>query len=419
MARKPRVVVVGGGFAGLESAFYLRHKLQDRVDITLISDSNYFFFKPDSIYIPFGKNPEELRIDLIEPTRRKNIDFIRGKVERIDPTNWSVHLPHTEIAFDYLVLATGAAMRPAEVPGLRDYAVTIWTPEDMLQLRERYALLVQDARAGRRSKLLFLMPPNNRCPGPLYEMALMTDTWLREQGVRDNVDIFWSTFEDNYAQAFGPRLQPVIHEEFETRGIHAHRGFAVDRVELGVVKYANGETLSFDLLVAFPPHVAANEFNTLPTDERGFIKVDPDSRRVVGHERIFAVGDAADFPVKQAFLALLQADAAAEHIAAAILQTEPELDFDPMNIYVMEQLDKAMFAQVPLRYTIDPSKPVTVDLEDEDHYKVGVSPVWRAGKRVVGAYLPWRFGHGEPFHAGLGWDAVKLGLKMMSKLAAR
>src|SRR6186713_3489971 len=98
MARKPRVVVLGGGFAGLESAFYLRHKLQDRVDITLISDSNYFVFKPNSIYVPFGEDPEKLRIDLNEPTRRKNIDFIRARAERIDPQHGLVHLPQMKVA---------------------------------------------------------------------------------------------------------------------------------------------------------------------------------------------------------------------------------------------------------------------------------------------------------------------------------
>jgi NADH dehydrogenase FAD-containing subunit len=412
MARKPRVVVLGGGFAGLESAFYLRHKLHERVDITLISDSNYFVFKPNSIYVPFGEDPEKLRTDLNEPTRRKNIDFIRARAERIDPEHGLVHLSHMEVAFDYLIVATGAAMRPLEVPGLSENAVTIWTSEDMMKLRGRYAKLVEAARGGQRQKLLFLIPPASLCPGPLYELALMTDTWLREQGVRDNVEIAWSTFEGTYAQAFGPRLNSVVEEEFESRGIHGHRSFAVERVEPGEVKYAHGRSLPFDLLVAFPPHVAANMFPVLPTDERGFIAVDPDSRRVAGYDRIFAVGDAADFPVKQAFLALLQADAAAEHIAADILQCDPELDFNPMNIYVMEQFDKAMFAQVPMRQT-------GVDLDDQEHYKVGVSPVWRAGKKFVGTYLPWRFGHGEPFHAGVGWEAMKLGLKAMSKLAAR
>jgi NADPH-dependent 2,4-dienoyl-CoA reductase/sulfur reductase-like enzyme len=215
---KPRVVVLGGGFAGLESAFYLRHKLQDRVDITLISDSNYFVFKPNSIYVPFGEDPEKLRIDLNEPTRRKNIDFIRARAERIDPQHGLVHLPQMKVAFDYLIVATGAAMRPREVAGLSENAVTIWTSDDMMKLRDRYAKLVEAARGGQRQKLLFLIPPASLCPGPLYEMALMTDTWLREQRVRDNVEIAWSTFEGTYAQAFGPRLNPVLEEEFESRG---------------------------------------------------------------------------------------------------------------------------------------------------------------------------------------------------------
>ena len=56
---------------------------------------------------------------------------------------------------------------------------------------------------------------------------------------------------------------------------------------------------------------------------------------------------------------------------------------------------------------------------DDEQYKVGVSPIWRLGKKVLGLYLPWRFGHGEPFHAGFAWDAMDMGLKVMSKALAR
>lgn len=58
-------------------------------------------------------------------------------------------------------------------------------------------------------------------------------------------------------------------------------------------------------------------------------------------------------------------------------------------------------------------KPGAVATED-DHYRVGVSPIWRTGKKVLGVYLPWWFGNGEPFHAGLAWEAMDLGLKVMS-----
>ncbi len=60
MSAKPNVVVLGGGFAGLETAFHLRYTMKDRVDLTLVSEQSYFLFKPNTIYIPFGANPEDL-----------------------------------------------------------------------------------------------------------------------------------------------------------------------------------------------------------------------------------------------------------------------------------------------------------------------------------------------------------------------
>lgn len=98
---------------------------------------------------------------------------------------------------------------------------------------------------------------------------------------------------------------------------------------------------------------------------------------------------------------------------------EPKVDFEPISMCVMEELNKATFAQVPLKYTGDPLKPVIADIDDQEHYKVGVSPIWRLGKKVLGLYVPWRFGHGEPFHAGFAWDAMDLGLKVMAKALAR
>ena len=55
--QKARIVVLGGGFAGLESAFLLRSKLGARAAITLVSDRHDFLFKPNTIYIPFGRDP--------------------------------------------------------------------------------------------------------------------------------------------------------------------------------------------------------------------------------------------------------------------------------------------------------------------------------------------------------------------------
>lgn len=82
---KPNIVIVGGGFGGLETAFYLRLKLKENVDITLVSDKDYFLFKPNTIYIPFGLDPKKLKISLSKPLRRKHIDFIHAQLNELDP----------------------------------------------------------------------------------------------------------------------------------------------------------------------------------------------------------------------------------------------------------------------------------------------------------------------------------------------
>lgn len=236
MASKAQVVVLGGGFGGLEAAFYLRHKGGDAMDLTLVSDQAYFLFKPNTIYIPFGQDPETLKIDLAKPTQRKNIRFVQGLVRRIDPDAKTVELETGKIRYDYLIIATGAGMRPEEIPGLKDHALTVWTPQEMLRLRDGLAHLVSLAKAGTRQDLLFLIPPNNRCAGPLYELVLMTETWFNRQKVRDHVGIHWATFEDGYIQAFGPRLNTVVTTEFRERGIEGHKVAVATSVEPGLVK---------------------------------------------------------------------------------------------------------------------------------------------------------------------------------------
>jgi sulfide:quinone oxidoreductase len=185
------------------------------------------------------------------------------------------------------------------------------------------------------------------------------------------------------------------------------------------VTYQNGETLPYDLLVSFPPYVASTPFPSLPSDERGFIAAELATRQVKGHPDIYVAGDAGDFPVKQAFLAFLQADAVADHIASRVLGTKAEHPFVPVSMCVMEQLDKATFAQVPLHLTGLPERPVEVLEEDSRLYKVGSGAAWRLGKKMLGLYLPWRFGAGQPFHAGLPWKGMELGLKAMSGIMAK
>ena len=148
MAAKPEVVVLGGGFGGLETAFYLRWRLGDRAQITLVNDRDHFIFRPNTIYIPFGDAPEKFLIPLEKPAGRTGITLRVSTVQGIEPERRRVELADGPLSYDYLVVATGADMRPEEIPGLREHAITPWTIDDMLRLRQALQQTVERARGG-------------------------------------------------------------------------------------------------------------------------------------------------------------------------------------------------------------------------------------------------------------------------------
>ncbi len=230
------------------------------------------------------------------------------------------------------------------------------------------------------------------------------------------MDIAYFTYEKGYIQAFGPRLDELVSSEFERRGITGHKQAIVERVDPFAVRFQDGRSEAFDLLVAFPPYVASTRFEGLDADERGFLITDPRTRQLPAEPDVYAVGDGADFPVKQAFLALLQADAAAEHLCERILGEDTSAAFDPVSMCIMEQFDKATFAQVPLRLTGDPEAPVSVREDAANLYRVGSGVIWRAAKKMLGTAIPMRFTAGQPFHAGASWAVMDAGVSVMASV---
>src|SRR5690242_8987795 len=124
----PKIVVLGSGFGGLETAFYLRKRLGKRADLTVVSNADKFLFKPNTIYIPFGKRADELTFDLAPVFDRRHISFVKASAEAVDPVAKIVTTSSGPVPYDHLVVATGAAMRASEVRGLAENANTIWSP---------------------------------------------------------------------------------------------------------------------------------------------------------------------------------------------------------------------------------------------------------------------------------------------------
>jgi NADH dehydrogenase FAD-containing subunit len=415
----PRVVVLGAGVAGLETAFLLESRLSGRVDLTVAYEDDEFVLRPNLVYVPFGADHTASRLWVAETLARKAIECRQGRVDGIDTDVGRVHLADgRQLPYEHLVIATGAAPWMQAVPGLQEHAASIWGPAEMLTLRDRFMHLRGRAREGTRQRVLFVVPRHNRWSMPLYEVALMFDTWLRRERVREQVEVGLVTHEASFIEATGPRMHEVIAREFAERGIDAHASERLVEVRAHEASFAEGRVERFDLLVTTPPHRAGARYDGLPADEHGFVHVESATRQVVGHPEIYAPGDAGDFPLKDAFLALLQADAAADHITAAVSRRQFKRPFEPVSVQIIEMLDKAAFAQLPLEVTGDPDHPVRLRSGEDDEYKVGVSPLWRAGKRMFSSYLLMQFAAAEPFQTGPGWRFMDLGVRAMAGMLA-
>jgi sulfide:quinone oxidoreductase len=244
----------------------------------------------------------------------------------------------------------------------------------------------------------------------------MFETYLRRKKVREQFKLTWTTFERSFIAAFGPKLHERTLQEFAERDIEAHTQRFVERIEPHAAHFRNGDVIAFDWMISFPPYVASSRFDGLPTDDRGFISADLDTRRVRGLENIYVVGDGGDFPVKQAFLALGMAGTVAHNIASEVKGAARQQQFEPLSMCIMEQLDSGLYAQVPLALTGDPTQPVEVPSDMMSNYVVRGSRLWQMGKWGMYMTIVGQMGRLQTFHEGPVWNAMAVAIKGMQKV---
>src|SRR6266542_4083691 len=107
-----RVVIAGGGVAGIEALLALHALAADRVDLTLVSPTPDFLYRPLAVAEPFALGHPR-RTPLAEAAKTAGAAFVRAPVTGVDAANRVVHLGDDQaLAYDSLLLATGAASKP-------------------------------------------------------------------------------------------------------------------------------------------------------------------------------------------------------------------------------------------------------------------------------------------------------------------
>jgi sulfide:quinone oxidoreductase len=305
--RKPgttalEVVIAGGGVAALETALALHELAGHRVRLTLLAPADDFIYRPMAVLEPFvRRSPREL--PLAQFAAELNATFEHDTVAAVDCERRVLHTgSQRELPYDVLMIAVGA--RTSDV--LPD-AVAI----DVSRMDESLHGLIEEIDGGAVRSLAFVaLGPT--WPLPVYELALLVQEHAREKSVDLAVTII--TSEQSPLAVFGESVSTGVAGILADANIQTIVGARVESSSGELIVQPGEQHLRFDRVVALP-RLVGPAITGLPADADRFLPVSLRGE-VTGIDRVYAAGDATDFPVKFGGIAAQQADAAAESIAA-------------------------------------------------------------------------------------------------------
>lgn len=300
-----RVVIAGGGVGALEALMALRDLGEQTFDITLVAPDDEFVLRPMSVAVPFSVG-HVARVPLAAVCRRFGATLHGATVASVDA---EAHLvccdDGSRLEYDRLVLAIGGRTRPAYRAALTfdDHDPTVING------------LLRDIDEGYCDSLALIVPPSGSWALPVYELALLIAREARESS-NDAIDIHLITPESEPLAIFGPTASAAVATLLEEAGITLHAGSYAAIERPGEIILAPGSRRLRVARIVALPMLVGRPVAGVPSDDHGFIAVD-EHGRVAGLEDVYAVGDGANFPVKQGGLAAQQADAAARDISAS------------------------------------------------------------------------------------------------------
>jgi sulfide:quinone oxidoreductase len=319
------VLIIGAGFAGLEAAIYLRK--QD-YDVTLVSDRDYFFIYPTSIWIPTReKEFDDVCIDLNSLKNAHSFKLIVDTLTKIDAKENSYTFESGEVLkdYDHVILAMGSAKVKHE--GIENTLSICGSPKQSLQIRDSIDALIEKGSG----KICFGFGGNPKDSsavrgGPAFEMLFNVHHLLKKKGIRDNFELTFFTPMAEPGKRMGEKALKMMDMFFKRLEIKQHFGKKIKAFESDAIIFEDESKLHSDFtmfIAAGSGHEVVQE-SKLPTNEAGFIKID-DYCRVVFDDstmptNIYAIGDVAalqgaEWRAKQGHIAEIMAKNVAYNIS--------------------------------------------------------------------------------------------------------
>ncbi|NPA30352.1 MAG: FAD-dependent oxidoreductase [Epsilonproteobacteria bacterium] len=350
-----KVLILGGGFAGLEAAIFLRKK---GWSVTMISNRDYFYIYPTSIWVPTGEASfEDVSIPLKRLSWVHGFELIVDEVREIHAKERRVVCAEETYTCDFLVIAMGSGKVKHE--GSEHFLSICGHPEESLKIKERLEALVQKG-SGKIAMGFGGNPkdPSNVRGGPAFEVLFNVHNMLKKKGIRDKFELtFFAPMKEPGAR-LGPQALKMMDMFFERLDIRRQTGKKIKRFEADGVVLEDDSKIESDFTMFIPAGDGHPVFKNsdLPLNEAGLIRINDYCEVVHDYDEspefynVFAIGDSAvldgpDWRAKQGHIAEVMARNVAFNIdAIAKGRSERKGYMSHLNILcVMDSGDGAAF----------------------------------------------------------------------------
>lgn len=323
--------------------------------ITIVDQNETHYYQPGFLFIPFGIYTVK---DVVKPRRDflpSGVEVVLGEIDRIEPAANRVLLKNDlMLSYDYLIIATGTTIHPAETEGMVD---ELWRREkfDFYTIEGATALATffKSWKGGKLVVNITEMPI--KCPVAPLEFLFLADWYFTELGMREKVELHFVT---PLSGAFTkPRASGILGDFLDKKNIRLTSDFSIGRVDNSskcIVSW-DEQTVPYDVLVTIPTNKGDEAIaRSGMGDELNFVPTDRQTLRSISHENVFVIGDATDLPSSKAgSVAHFQSEILHENLLSAIEGRPLRAKFDGhANCFIESGFGKGML--IDFNYDIEP-----------------------------------------------------------------
>ncbi len=351
-----KLVILGAGTGGTIMANKMRKALPvSEWEIIVLDKHKEHYYQPGFLFVPFGIYTKN---QIVKPKSNfisKGVNLMFEGVDKINPGENEVILENgNRIAYDFLIIATGARIVPEETPGLKGdlwgkSIFNFYTPEGAVKLSEFF-------RTWEGGELVVNIAEQPiKCPVAPLEFSMLADSYFTKKGIRNKVNI---TYVTPLSGAFTkPRASSMLGSLLEKKKINIVPDFYLSEVnteEKKIVDYG-GKEVKFDVLISIPVHMGAEVIERSGMgDDLHFVPTDKHTLRSQQYENIFVLGDASNIPASKAGSVIhFAAEVMEENLLCAINGQPMTASFDGhANCYIESGHSKG--ALIDFNYDTEP-----------------------------------------------------------------